>query len=99
MTKDSRYTLGVKIDNYLIEMIDSVYIATYLNGEKKLPYLQKAVSQLDLIKFFLQIGWEVKALDNKKYLALSEKLDQLGKMLGGWIRQIISKKNPAQRGE
>jgi hypothetical protein len=33
--------------------------------------------------------WETKSLDNKKYIALSVKLDEVGKMLGGWSGQII----------
>jgi len=39
-----------------------------------------------LLKFFLRISWEIKAVDNKKYIALSERLDEIGKMLGGWIK-------------
>ena len=59
-----------------------------------MPYVQKAIAKLDLIKFFLQITWEIKALDNKKYIILSEKLNEIGKMLGGWYRQL-SKENLA----
>lgn len=31
---------------------------------------------------------ELKVLDNKKYEALSEPLNEIGKMLGGWIRNV-----------
>ena len=53
--------------------------------------------KLDLLKFFLQISWEIKALDNKKYITLSEKLGEIGKMIGGWIKGI-EKENPATKG-
>jgi len=52
--------------------------------------LQKAISQFDLLKFFLRVAWEVKAIDNKKYLLISEPLVEIGKMLGGWQRNILS---------
>jgi predicted membrane chloride channel (bestrophin family) len=55
-----------------------------------LPIITKASNNLDLLKFFLQIAWEIKALDNKKYIALSEKLNEMGKMLGGWRKQLIT---------
>lgn len=45
---------------------------------------------MDLLKFFLQIAWELKALDNKKYLALSAPLIEVGKMLGGWRKQLTN---------
>lgn len=32
--------------------------------------------------------WETKSLDNKKYIALSEKIDEIGRMLGGWNGQL-----------
>jgi len=47
-----------------------------------------------VLKFFLQIAWEIKALENKKYIALSEKLNEVGKMLGGW-RKGLENKTPA----
>jgi hypothetical protein len=37
------------------------------------------------------ILWENQSLDNKKYLALSGKLNEVGRMLGEWRRQLINK--------
>lgn len=89
--KDFRYSLGTKIDRSVIETAELLFIASYLGKEQKLPYLQKANARLDVAKFFLQILWDVGALDNQKYILLSEKLDEVGKMLGGWIRGLQSK--------
>ncbi len=86
--KDARYTLGSKIGISLIETIEAIFAASYLSREKKIAFLEKAVVKLDTANFFLQILWEIKALDNKKYAALSEKLGEIGRMLGGWMRQI-----------
>jgi len=33
--------------------------------------------------------WETKSLDNNKYLIISEKIDEIGRMLGGWNGQLI----------
>ena len=98
ISKKSRYTLGTKIDLLFIETLELLFIASYLSKQAKLPYLQKAVAKLDLLKFFLQISWEIKAMDTKKYISLSEKLDEIGKMLGGWIRGISIKENSAGKG-
>ena len=87
--KKSRYAIGTKIDSLFLDTIEFLFIASYLGKEQKLPILQKAGGKLDLLKFFLQISWELKVLDNKKYTVLSEQLNEIGKMLGGWIRQFI----------
>lgn len=90
--KDARYTLGAKIDSTLIATIEAVFIASFLAKEKKLPYVERAAVKLDLAKFFLQVAWEIKALDSKKYALVSEQLSEVGKMLGGWLRQITSRR-------
>jgi len=94
--KDARYTLGIKIDRALIETAELLFIAGYAKNEQKLPYLEKAATRLDLAKFFLQVLWNIGGLDDKKYIALSEKLTEIGNMLGGWSRQVSkAKENPA----
>lgn len=86
--KTTKYTLGSKIDQYFAETIEAIFIASYLFKSEKLPYLQKATTKLDLLKFFLQLSWEVKSLDTKKYVRLSEQLSEIGKMIGGWSKQV-----------
>ena len=96
--KKSRYTLGEKIDRLFLEILELLLIGGYLSREKKLLYLQKAGAKLDILKFFLQISWEIKSLDNKKYIVLSEKLNEVGKMLGGWLKQLANKTPAGGRG-
>ncbi len=87
--KKSRYTLGAKIDTIFVDTIELLFIASYLGKEQKFPYLQKAGGKIDLLKFFLQIAWELKVIDNNKYITLSRQLDEIGKMLGGWIKGLL----------
>lgn len=89
LPKTSRFTLGAKIDNAFIEVIELIFVAGSLSRDKKLPYVQKAIGRFDLLKFFLRISWEIKTLDNKKYIAISEPLNEIGKMLGGWLRNLL----------
>lgn len=87
-SKNSRYTLGQKIDSLFLEVIENIVKAGYSDKTEKLIFLKRASVKIDLLKFFLQIAWEIKSLDNKKYIRLSEKLDEVGRMLGGWIKSI-----------
>ncbi|MEK7503551.1 MAG: four helix bundle protein [Patescibacteria group bacterium] len=86
--KDSRYTIGTKIDSLFLETIELIIKASYSDKVEKLISLKNASVKLDLLKFFLQVAWEIRSLDNKKYISLSERLDEIGKMLGGWIRVL-----------
>ena len=89
--KKSRYTIGAKIDSLFLDTIELLFIASYLGKEQKYPLLQKANGKLDLLKFFLQITWELKVLDTKKYTELSKSLDEIGRMLGGWRKGLENK--------
>lgn len=60
----------------------------YAPRDQKLPTLQRASSSLDALKCFLQLAWEMDILENKPYLAISQPLAEVGKMLGGWQKQL-----------
>jgi uncharacterized membrane protein YsdA (DUF1294 family) len=77
-----------------VECMESVATASFLQKTEKLPYIRLAARKLDTIKIFLLILWEAKSIDDKKYIHISEKLVEVGKMLGGWSGQL-SKQNPA----
>ncbi|MFH1769702.1 MAG: four helix bundle protein [Parcubacteria group bacterium] len=67
-------------------------MASIKNREEKGIYLNRASNQFDVLKFLLLIIWEIKKLDTKKYIALSNHTYEIGKMLGGWIRQTKTPK-------
>lgn len=95
--KTSRYSLGVKIDSCFLKIIENIFSASYENINQKLDFVTIASKQLDLLKFFLQIAWEIKAIDNKRYILLSEKLDEIGRMIGNWQKNLT--KLPNNSGE
>jgi hypothetical protein len=53
--------------------------------------VSQAIGKNDLLKFFLQIGWEQKSLDHTHYGSLVLLLDEVGKMLGGWKKSLHEK--------
>lgn len=59
--------------NYKGSRLSIIFRAQYAKPKQKLQYLIAGSGKIDLLKFFLQIGWENKLIDNKKYLALSKK--------------------------
>jgi hypothetical protein len=88
--------LGQKIDNLFVEAIEAIAIASFLSKEEKLPYVRVGIRKIDTLKILLMVLWETKSLDNKKYIALSEKLNIAGKMLGGWSGQLAKQNSPVK---
>lgn len=69
--------------------MEPIITASFLSPTEKLPWVRLAIRKLDTLKIFLMILWETKSIDEKKYILLSEKLNEIGKMLGGWHNQIL----------
>jgi len=86
--KKDKYTLGQKIDNLILDTIELIFLASNLSKEEKYNILQKASLKIDLLKILIRLAKEVKALDNKKYIQLQQELQEIGKMIGGWIRSV-----------
>ena len=63
-------------------------MAGYANPEHKSAHVSKAATKLDILKFFIRLAWETKCLDHKGYAALAAPLAEVGKMVGGWRKQM-----------
>ena len=94
-----RGSLGVKIERYFLELLESIFSALYLPPLQKVARLTTAISKLDGVKFFLQLAWENKCLSNDHYATLSEKLQRIGRMLHGWKIGLEKKLPPQRAGE
>jgi hypothetical protein len=84
----TKFTLGSKIDSLFLETIEYLLIAGYTTRERKVAMVQQASAKLDALKFFLKIAWQAKALQSKKYAELSVPVAEIGRMLGGWRKQL-----------
>ncbi|MDO8565008.1 MAG: four helix bundle protein, partial [bacterium] len=65
-----------------MEAIEEVALAGFTQGLEKINHIKQALSLTDTLKIFLQIAWELKLLEAKHYIEISEKMDTIGKMLG-----------------
>lgn len=99
LPKTLRYSMGIKIDSLFVEAIEYTSMASFLEKNEKLPYLKVAIRKIDTIKILLIIVWENKGIDDKKYINISEHLNEVGRMLGGWSGQLTKQNSPAKAGE
>lgn len=88
--------MGGKIDAEFLSLLELIFQACFAHDKfEKLSLVSRAVGKNDILKFFLQIGWEHKVLDHKEYAKLILLLDEVGRMLGGW-RKNLQEKTPAR---
>jgi|SRR3989344_3452883 len=88
--KIKRYTLGQKLDNLTLDAFEMLFSVPTSDDKDKI--LTQISVKVDLIKVLLRLGKDTQAIKNNKYLELQAMLQEIGKMLGGWIRH--AKQNP-----
>jgi len=86
VSKQDRYTLWQRCENLILDILENILWASQLPKKDKLPILEKASLKLNFLRVFLRLCKEIKTIDNKKYVLLQEIIDEIGRMLGGWIR-------------
>ncbi len=89
--KVERLGVGQKIEQSFLTVLEYTYTAAYLGAEQKMILLGKTISKLDVLKFFLQLAWENKLIPTAKYADLSERLEEIGRMIGGWKKGLLNK--------
>jgi hypothetical protein len=62
--------------------------ASYKQKFEKVAVLEKVSLNLNVLRILLRLMKEIKTIDNKKYTTFEEILDEIGRMLGGWMRSL-----------
>ncbi|WP_024346601.1 diversity-generating retroelement protein Avd [Lacrimispora indolis] len=62
------------------------YIITAQKKYYKKTTLQDADVQLELLRLFNDLSYDMKFIDEKRYKLISDRLCEIGRLLGGWIK-------------
>jgi len=86
--KKDKYTLGAKCETYIITTIELLLEASNTYKREKLELIKKANSKFDTLKIFIRLLKDLNIIDDKKYIELQKRIQEIGKMLGGWIKSL-----------
>lgn len=95
IAKGSRYTIGSRIENKLLDLLELSYIAYFSTRNKKHEKIAECILLLDTTKFLVTIAWEGRIISHKHYENISIKLEEIGKMFGGWKKNLEN--NPEKK--
>ncbi len=86
--KQDRYAIYERCESLILDVLENILVASKLSktDKEKPATLERASAKLNLLRVFIRLMKETRAIDAKKYLALQAAIDEIGRMLGGWIR-------------
>jgi len=94
MARDERFGIGARIDALLLELLETLRKASFVETASKPVLLGTAIGIADSLRFFLQIAWESRLIPNKQYEDLAGAVEEIGRMTGGWRKGVLSKTPP-----
>lgn len=83
--KDKRHTLGSRMESLLMETLELLLEAAY--GRDKLHLLKKANINLEKFRFLARLAKDLCFIDMRRFGYLAGEVNEVGSMLGGWIKQ------------
>ena len=87
--KDQRYLLGTRIENLSLTILESlIQGALQKKGMKKLALLEDVNIKLEQLRYLLRLAMAIRAMNNKSHHYGSRRLQEIGTMVGGWIKSM-----------
>lgn len=86
--KAERYTLWQKCENTTLSLLETLIDTSHYSGEKRVHSLYILSNKLDLLKVLIRLAKDTHTIDNSQYLQIQTFLQEIGKMVGGWIKSV-----------
>ncbi|MYE38559.1 MAG: diversity-generating retroelement protein Avd [Candidatus Spechtbacteria bacterium SB0662_bin_43] len=88
--KYDRFTIFERCEHLILDVIEGILQASSEKKPEKLSTLEKCSLKLNMLRVFIRLTKDTKSIDTKKYIVLEGIVDEIGRMLGGWIRATKS---------
>ncbi|QQS44888.1 MAG: diversity-generating retroelement protein Avd [Acidobacteriota bacterium] len=85
LPRDHRFGLGDRMIDGLYDLLDQLIRARY--ETHKLPRLEEINGRLDVLRYQTRLLKDFQMMDPRRFGHVSKLIDQIGRNLGGWIRQ------------
>lgn len=84
--KSERFSLAADIKHCMFRLLTLVITAN--QRREKRPLLEELDVQLDVLRSMIRVAMQLGFLPFKKYELWSGQLNEIGRMLGGWMKAV-----------
>ncbi len=85
--KAQRFVVTKRLQDALLNFQEALYLANAGDGRTRLNYLQTADAHLNQLRLYLRLVHQWQWLTNGQYEHVSKMVTEIGRLLGGWLRQ------------
>ena len=85
--KSQRFLMAERLEETIIVILEKIIQAN--EAQDKLPILKELSALLERMRILTRLSKDLTHIDFKKYERLSLGINEIGKMLGGWIKYCL----------
>jgi len=89
--KRDRFGLLAKIEDYCLVCLELGIESTFTKTKTKSPILDKLQIKIEILKRLIRLGWNLKIIEQNKYLEFETELQTISKMTVGWLKYLDQK--------
>lgn len=86
--RSHRYTLGQRIEQRLYDVMEGLIRARYASGRIRSQELASVNLNLEVLRFLTRLADELAMLPHRSHEYAVREMDEVGRMVGGWLKQI-----------
>lgn len=86
-----KFLLGDRIESLALDVIEGIVDATYTRNRK--PILRKVNLRLEKLRLLFRLCVDLKMVDARRYEYAVRNLDELGRLIGGWMKRSDGEEN------
>lgn len=84
--KNQRFTLAQKIQNGMLDTAAHIVRANMSRGRDRWLALREVNACLEILRLNVRLSMELGFMPRKQWEQISYKLNEIGKLLGGWMK-------------
>lgn len=88
--RSHRFTVGERLSSHGLDVLVNLTEAAYTNGKDEL--LTQANRKVNSTRLLLRLAKDLKLLSLDAYAFAAERLDEIGRMVGGWRKSAGPRK-------
>ena len=89
---DHKFALGDRIISNLYDLLEGLILARY--ARERVPQLEALNGRLDVLRYQSRLLRDFQLVEPKRYHHAAKLIDEVGRELGGWLKQQRKREEP-----
>ncbi len=86
--RSQKFLLADRIQSLLMDLLEELIEAYYSNKEDKKRLLRKVNIKIERLRYHIRLSKDLKCIDLRRYEFIQNKINEIGKEVGGWLKSI-----------